>query len=337
MQQASSKGRSPGRIPQPDDASTDRPLRSVIVTLSGSNSYDHLFQQVPQQVPDGRVSVWHFGPEHFPALAGILDGTRPGVADADLARDLDELRAELAQVPAENVVFNWECCGAWSTTWPDQAAFRRLSRAALGRQHLLMFGDFAMRSLIDGWDPSYLGPNPFRDLGSTSGPMQLQFDAAQLVACDSVQLQTVGELCGKGGAVIQTMGGTLVFGVDHGAADTSAYRLDVLTIATGVVSDPSAAGYLCAVGEHRGAVGHAMLRYPAGGKILCSSGHWIELQRLDVSEEAFLGTVAMQYGGDARKKMEDELAAAPAPARQQRLQDLSKDYVQRASPTSLKK
>src|SRR5687767_4626248 len=114
----------PGRrIPQPDDRRTDMPLRSVIVTPSGVGSYDHLFQQVPQSVPNGRVSGWHVGPGQFDALAAALSPSegRARVADAALARDLEELRAELAQVPAENVVVNWECCSDWGTAWPDRA------------------------------------------------------------------------------------------------------------------------------------------------------------------------------------------------------------------------
>ena len=86
-----------GRVRHRADDDGQAPLRSVIVTLSDGGSYDPLFQQVPQRVPDGRVSVWKFGPEHFDVLAGALDaGAR---SDGELGRALDELRDEVSQVP----------------------------------------------------------------------------------------------------------------------------------------------------------------------------------------------------------------------------------------------
>jgi hypothetical protein len=334
MNQQMRMGNTKRRIPQPDDHRTDLPLLSVVITLSGSGSYDHLFQAVPQKVPDGRVSVWHFGPEHFEALASLFSSEAPARVDEALAADLKELRAQLAQVPADNVVLNWECCGAWSMQWPDRAAFAKLSRGALAQGHLLMFSDFSMKSLIHCWDESYLGPNPFVELGQISGSMQLHFDPIKLSNCDSVQLQTVGELCGKGGAEIHAMGGTIVFGVDQRKADTEAYRLEVLTVVTNASVDRSSPA-LYAVGDHQGTVGHAMLHYPSGGILLCSSGHWIELQRIDVSQEAFLSVVASQYGESARCQMEAEINASPTPSAQ--LQKMSQDYVRQSSPSKLKR
>ena len=150
-----------------------------------------------------------------------------------------------------------------------------------------------------------------------------------------MQLRTIGELCGKGGAVIQAMAGTIVFGVDRRLADNDAYRLEVLTVVTNASVGRGASDHLCAVGEHQGAVGHAMLHYPSGGTLLCSSGHWIELQRIDASQEAFLSVVAAQYGEGTRNQMEDEINASSAPGLQ--LQKMTQDYVKQSSPTKLKK
>ena len=49
-------------------------------------------------------------------------------------------------------------------------------------------------------------------------------------------------------------------------------------------------------GDSRGTIGHAVMRYKSGGSIVTSAGHWKELSRMDVSEEALLRTIAMQDG-----------------------------------------
>jgi hypothetical protein len=42
---------------------------------------------------------------------------------------------------------------------------------------------------------------------------------------------------------------------------------------------------ICKIGDLKGACGHCLLTYPSGGKLLTSSGHWIELVKLDVNAD----------------------------------------------------
>lgn len=47
---------------------------------------------------------------------------------------------------------------------------------------------------------------------------------------------------------------------------------------------PKKPEYISQVGEHVGSAGHVILKYPSGGLLLVSMGHWVELMKIDTSE-----------------------------------------------------
>merc|ERR1719331_2516547 len=45
-----------------------------------------------------------------------------------------------------------------------------------------------------------------------------------------------------------------------------------------------------------GAAGHCLLKYPSGGTLLTSAGHWLELSGLDVSIDNLRAVAMSSYG-----------------------------------------
>ena len=63
----------------------------------------------------------------------------------------------------------------------------------------------------------------------------------------------------------------------------------------------------CFIGDHTGLAGHCLLTYPSGGKLLTSCGHWIELVKLDITNEDIIFRVAEEeYGKEYSNNMMKE-------------------------------
>lgn len=94
------------------------------------------------------------------------------------------------------------------------------------------------------------------------------------------------------------MSNTIVFGVNPDLDPAGAYECEVLTTISTSDGHPIAR-----------AAGHVMLSFPSGGKILTSCGHWVELVKLDVSEEAMM-RVAQDYGVDFYSELQSDMVSA---------------------------
>lgn len=59
----------------------------------------------------------------------------------------------IKQVDKDCVVFNWECCGGYSSKHfgegPDNL-FKFL-KIIIGKGHMAMFSDFSLKALINNW------------------------------------------------------------------------------------------------------------------------------------------------------------------------------------------
>merc|ERR1711907_584378 len=101
----------------------------------------------------------------------------------------------------------------------------------------------------------------------------------------------------------------------------------------GVDVTTACAGNLCSAGGAQGSAGHVLLTYPTGGMILASSGHWIELVRLDVSMEALLKVAQASYGGAYAAEMEADMSSCANMAeRSSKMQEYACKFVQQSAP-----
>lgn len=321
---------------------------ALIVTLTEGSSYDPIFQQVEQTDDQGTcVATYRVT---LSAVQQLLSALGSGRAAGDLA----ELLENLQKVPAEKVVFNWECCSCCSERGfqtfgaPScSEATLKLAKLALDRGYMVMFSDFSLKALIGSWNSDYFGPKPFQQTGGCSGQIRLNFDPETLKKCSSKQLAKVGELCEEGKAVIHAASNTIVYQLLPSAAQeaerSQAYRLEVLT----TVSCPSAAahaGYGAVYGGINAAgfsqapsqksMGHVLLTYPSGGRMLTSAGHWKELVHLGgVSEDALLRVAERYYGKEFSCNLGMQLQQCPdVGSRMQMQQAYAQQCVQSSAP-----
>jgi len=280
--------------------------------------------------------VWECRPSR---IKDVLRRLKTGTTEESDKPELGELVKEIQEVDPENVVFNWECCGAFSESGfgAYKSDILDLMSYLISKGYMLMFSDFAMKALIADWNESLLGPNPFINAGVFSTSFDLKFKPATLKESPSVQLQKVGELCENGNACVHAMSNTIVYTINWSNADTNKYKLEVLTVATQLNGfNVDAMQNKCSIDEHKGAAGHVVLKYPSGGTMLCSCGHWIELSKLDVNTASLLSVAENRYGSSFRSNIECELQSASIEEREEVVQKYARQFVQESAPCKVK-
>lgn len=342
-------------------------LVAVIVTISEGSSYDPNFSEMePQTVPGERISTYAISCLDVGKLHGYLAG-HEAVPPAPSA--WPNLIEDVRSVPADSVTFNWECCSGCSDSgFPGRSGFRmrastrgarsfnnnpavasptmQLMGLALSSGYTVMCSDFSMKALISEWSEEHLGPNPFMKMSvECNEQFQLDFIPAELQNEEvPQQLQVVGELCAEQGkAIVQAMGGTIVYTVNPHRPPTNVYDLKVLTVVSdwGMGDEGLPEAMKCSVGdggnEKRGAAGHVTLTYSSGGQLLTSMGHWIELTRIDTSLEAVARVAAHNFGEAQLQQFNMEYNCLRSDTeRRDHLQRWSKEMVQKSVPTRMK-
>jgi len=150
-----------------------------------------------------------------------------------------------------------------------------------------MFSDVSLKALINNWSDKHgLGPNPFVQTHEYSGNFVLRFDHEVLERCPSAQLNILGSLSEGNQVNVHAMGGTIVYSVNQRNLRHNDYQLEVLTVVETLT--PNSEHLVSKIGHYSGAAGHVLLKYPSGGTILTSMGHWIELMKIDTSAKKLL-------------------------------------------------
>jgi len=348
----------PSKLFTQDESLKDK-LVGVIVTIFEGSSYDAMFREIkPTTVPGERISTYSISCGDVEKLHVFLGSLVPIPEDQDGWRSLVE---DVRQVPADSVVFNWECCsGCGDRPFPcdcRQEQRDEVSQApgasvtmqfmgfALRSGFTVMCSDFSLKSLICEWSEEHLGPNPFLRVGECDQSFCIEFVPAELQDEEvPQQLQVVGELCAdKGKAVVTAMGSTIVYTVNPKRQPTDVYDLKVLTVATDFASSSGQVpeDLKCSVGEggnqKRGAAAHVTLTYAEGGQLVTSMGHWIELTRIDASLESVLQVAAHNFGGaEAENFRRVYMEQATDGDRYQWLQQNCHKYVTSSAPTRMK-
>lgn len=66
-------------------------------------------------------------------------------------------------------------------TFPEGSGkVMELLKIILNKGHMAMFSDFSLKALINSWDETILGKNPFKRTGEISGPATLKFKSSVL-------------------------------------------------------------------------------------------------------------------------------------------------------------
>jgi len=316
----------------------------VIVTIYHGSSYDPLFRNVKQVAPNGRVALYSARPDAEKLFLMKFKGQ-------DLPRDTDEeditvltqLFADIKSIDPEGVTFNWECCSHWSSCgykMNDESVTMELAKLLIDKRSMVMFSDFALKALIKSWKPEFLGPCPFVQLGECSGTMNLKFSPSTLITSPSAQLQKVGELCENGTLEMHAISGTILYTVDRSKTDTTDYNVQVLTIIKsldGVNMENYPNNYKWKIENETGLPSHVILKYPSGGLLLTSAGHWVELVKVDVSMETLLKVAQTNYGEKVMNEMKVNLSNVSGYQQTQMMNQYGQQFIQQSAPSQYTK
>jgi hypothetical protein len=330
---------------------------AVVLTVKRAltdKSFDELFKRIPQQGAAGtRVAVYEC---NYASLAQIMVHVANPPAGPNPTTVYEQLGEDISRVAAQSVVLNFECCSGCSErgfegAGDEIAGLWFAIKSFMDRGSFVMASDFSLKAIIADWKPDILGPNPFVRLPvCCNGSFDLSFDPNVLAECPSAQLVTVGKLATGGHARSHAMASTIIYAVDEAQATAAASEgsiIQVLTVASKIDGTPadqhlrrSSGGGSPKLSQAEGDVaatglaGHILLTRPSGGMLLTSMGHWIEMVKLDVSEESLLST-AQDFSPEFQSQMEGELSAARTPMeRTETVQRYSSKMVSMSSPCS---
>lgn len=348
------------RVLHAEQAAADegKEVGAVVLTVKRSltdESFDELFKRIPQQGAAGtRVAVYECS---YASLAQIMVHVATPLAGRDPVTVCEQLGADISRVAVQSVVLNFECCSGCSERGfegaaPDEtAALWFAIKSFMDRGSFVMASDFSLKAIIADWKPDILGPNPFVQLPvCCNASFELAFDPRVLTECPSAQLATVGKLATGGHARSHAMGATILYAIDEAqvtAARSEGSNIQVLTVATKIDGAPAdqylhrgRSGGSPTLSQAEGSVtatglaGHVLLMRPSGGMLLTSMGHWIELVKLDASEESLLAT-AQEFSTEFQARMQGELSAARTEReRSETVQRYSSKMVSMSSPCS---
>jgi hypothetical protein len=251
---------------------------------------------------------------------------------------MKQLTKDMSEVDKDSVLFNWECCGGCSQnnySFSNNNEKMDLIKYLTDKGHMLMFSDFAVRALVNSWDENLLGPNPFKLLGGCNGTIELGFNSNKLKECVSKQLQLVGQLCENGKAIIHAMSDTVVFTLKKERKTTDLYEVEPLTIAVKnqQFNSEGLSNDFVEIENNKGSVGHVIVRYKTGGKMLLSAGHWIELNKLDVNFEQLTVVAKENWGNEYDDEINDINSGKWNECeKKEKVNNLAKKFVQQSAP-----
>jgi hypothetical protein len=194
-----------------------------------------------------------------------------------------------------------------------------------------MFSDFSLKALVKNWNVQYgLGPNPFQKTSEHTGQFEIRFNSGELKECPSAQLQIVGEMAEGGKCNIEAASGTIVYCVDSSVLNHNFYKLQVLTV---VSSIPAPQEKLKSkIGNFEGSAGHVLLKYPSGGMILTSMGHWVELMKIDTTEKKLFEVAQNMFGSAEVSRMKAEYEQMEVSEQRAYIETKGRDFVRNQAP-----
>merc|ERR1712232_206533 len=137
--------------------------------------------------------------------------------------------------------------------------------------------------------------------------------------------------------------GTIAYTVNPDRPATDKYDLKVLTVVTDMAQShiKSSEACNCTIGSsdslQSGWAGHVTLTYAAGGQLITSMGHWVELSKIDTSLESVLRVAQRNFGVEESKSFQTELARASTEVeRSTIIQKCAKSMVSKSAPTRMK-
>lgn len=294
----------------------DLPVVSIIFTIFSGSSYDSLYSRAKQVSPEGTtVAVYSVDLNQIDDFFEYLTNESKKSEVFDYIRGIMNIEPECVlfnfeccsgcQELQKNTTKNFngsnfsssilskiknfgfssnkseKKCDSISNGYGflKEKSVLKLIKLCITKGYYIMFGDFSVKAILNNWDSSILGDNPFEQIGECNNSINLTFDSKTLMESESNQMRIVGELCRDGVASIHCMSNTVVFALKKNAIlKTTKYEGKILTKAesNGVYDKSNLI-------DGKYTIGHVSLKYKSGCIIFFSAGHWIELNDINVN------------------------------------------------------
>lgn len=306
-------------------------VTSAVITFCEGQSYDTIYKSIKQR--EGTkvfVSTYRDIPDLLESLS------KPDKMTVNkLVKDIVNT---ISGLDPGNVVFNWECCSSCSehtfgTVIDGSAIVQFLSFIVRKKGYIAMFSDFALKALIDNWDESLLGPNPYINVGTRNNAFKLLFSREHVSESECYQLKSMAQLSIKDSINIHALQSTIEYTVDQEVYNKETpYELQVETVVESSSHEPE----YCKTTDKKysGLAGHTILKYPSNGLIITSNGHFIELTKLDTSIEKVLQYAELNLGRAVSDSIKNDIYSQPVAMRGVSANQYAQECLQSALPVS---
>jgi hypothetical protein len=200
----------------------------------------------------------------------------------------------------QTTTFNFECCSGLShNNFPNEPETFEAIGYFLRNSYIIQVADFSLKCLINAWKKFESNQNfmalfgglcPLKQIGTCNRSIELKFNPKILSECKVAPLRGVGTLSESDFLVLHAMGSTIAFTTIN--QNDAIYTTQILTVAEKY--DNKKPNIDCfelqnAIGtDFVGSVGHATIQYPEGGILICSMGHFCELDRIHTSQDRMM-------------------------------------------------
>lgn len=216
------------------------------------------------------------------------------------------------------------------------------------KKYLVLCADFSLKCLINDWKEEKFGKTPFNGYSSLkNGEIDISFNKEKFINSGLRQFKVLGELVDHnkqiGKILLKVLQDTISFEINN--IKNEKYTIDILSIITEKIDDEydnvdnpkkkqktnntinntlnisselSNTPTLCNFNENKvndelvindnSLVGHAIINFKDGGKLLLSNGHFSELSRINCSDKSLEETITNVFGdnylNNYKKKIE---------------------------------
>jgi hypothetical protein len=318
-------------------------LAGVMLTTEDGGSYDDCMRQCKQVNPNGRIDVYAIKHQLFPLVSFFINNPEIRIGPFDII--FGSVFHDITNIPASSFIVNFECCGGCSDSndFPGgNINTHNLMKTLTDRGSTIMCADFSAKALIRNW-PEYIGSNPFvRPIKSTTSglmsivyaPEKMRTGVAQLDLLEHFKDKT-----GLGVARVNAASSTICYSINPSFDPTTVqYRLDVATVVQSSHSQPTDMTIEVTLTDGTikkisGDVGHCIIYFPSGGKIVVANVHWKNLTEISTSKESLVSVYASAFGREYSSMVSDELDSTPAPLLPALMREMSSRIMSGYAPT----
>ena len=315
---------------------------SVIICVSSCETYDDAYRNVNEKENE-KIDYFVIGYKNIYEFYKIIIEKE----ETDNS-EYKKLKKSLEIVNSDSIMIYFECCSFLANTefHFTEKCMELIEYFIFNKKYLVLCADFSLKCLINDWDEEKFGKTPFNGYSSLKkGTIDISFKKEKFINSGLRQFKVLGELVDHnkqiGKILLKVLQDTVSFKINNTQDDK--YTIDILSVITEKTDDKydninhsnkkqkinnSINNTLntlldaCTLRNFNknkinnelvinedSFVGHAIINFKNGGKLLLSNGHFSELSRINCSNESLEKTITSVFGSnylnDYKKKIEN--------------------------------